>query len=280
MLFRSIEKIEMELEQINRNQASAKWKRIRDEIVEEKPVSRGFVKFNKDVAQKLKNTFKNIQGAKYPEVDSVGDELDLDSYIDYRINKVGNFYKSSRDIVGFDIVIAIDESGSMSEELSRVKRMCSTLYEAISSIPNVRLTIVGWAGIQEKCVVKKITKSSQINSLGASGITPMGSAVWYCKHLIKSQSSPKRLFILITDGEPNTDNDIDVAKEGVRELRRSGAICSGICVGRCTTKQITTMKKIFAGEVAQCDNFVEVDEFLRKNISEQIIHSLKSARQT
>ena len=30
------------------------------------------------------------------------------------------------------------------------------------------------------------------------------------------------------------------------------------------------MKKIFAGEVAQCDNFVEVDEFLRKNISEQI----------
>ena len=278
-----IQKIKEQLVDLSKKQTPPKfkWSTIKNEIFEVRPQSNRPVAFNKNTSIRLKNAFKNIQGGRISEIDSTGEQIDVDSYIDYKINRTGNFYQSSRDFVGFDIVIAIDESGSMSNEVAKVKRMCCTLYDAVSGLPNVRLTVVGWAGSSiGRCVVKKITKASQIDSLGAYGTTPMGSAVWYCKSIIENQSSPKRLFVLITDGEPNTENDAHAAKDGVRNLRNKGVICNGICVGNCSDKQIITMNNIFAGNVAVCDNFTEVDEFLRSKISSQIIQSLRAARLT
>ena len=211
-----IQKIKEQLVDLSKKQTPPKfkWSSIKNEIFEVRPQSNRPVAFNKNTSIRLKNAFKNMQGGRISEIDSTGEQIDVDSYIDYKINRTGNFYQSSRDFVGFDIVIAIDESGSMSNEVAKVKRMCCTLYDAVSGLPNVRLTVVGWAGSSiGRCVVKKITKASQIDSLGAYGTTPMGSAVWYCKSIIENQSSPKRLFVLITDGEPNTENDAHAAKD-------------------------------------------------------------------
>ena len=63
------------------------------------------------------------------EVDSTGEDIDVDAYIDFKINKVGNFLVSSKNFVGFDIILAIDESSSMSKNMDTVKRMCATLYD-------------------------------------------------------------------------------------------------------------------------------------------------------
>ena len=197
-----------------------------------------------------------------------------------KINRIGNFHQSTKNYTGFDVVIAIDESGSMREEMPKVRRMCATLFESISGLPNVRLTIIGWTGNKKQCIIKKITKASQIGSLEATDYTPIGKAVWYCKHLIDLQSSPKRLFVFITDGQPNELDDIDVAKEGVRIMRKRGIICSGICVGAETRKYSMFMRDIFGDEFEICDNFTEVDEFLRRDITRQITRSLKASMHT
>ena len=274
---KEIQKIEQKLEEMASKTILARygWNMISEQILERKPESGKRIKFSKNVTVVLKNTFKKIQGGKHPEIDSLGDDIDVESYIDYKVNHIGNFHKSTKNYTGFDIVIAIDESGSMREEMPKVRRMCATLFESISGLPNVRLTIIGWTGNKKQCIIKKITKASQIGSLEATDYTPIGKAVWYCKHLIDLQSSPKRLFVLITDGQPNELDDVDVAKEGVRIMRKRGIMCSGICVGAETRKYSMFMRDIFGDEFEICDNFTEVDEFLRKKISRQTIQLLK-----
>jgi len=274
-----IAKIEQQLEQLSNNQIRSKysWDGIKKGIIEIKPTSGKPEKFNTNIAIKLKNIFKRIQGGINYEIDSVGDDIDVESYIDYKINRSGNFLRGTRAYVGFDIVIAIDESGSMEEKIPIARRMCATLYESISALPNVRMTIIGWTGNENICIVKKITKPSEISSLNASGFTPMGTAIWYCNHLIESQTSPKRLFILITDGEPNTDKDLDIGKEGVRQMRKRGVICNGICVGDHGDTYFKKLKRIFDDETTWCTSFDEVDDFLRKKISRQIISYLKKS---
>jgi len=270
--------IEKQLELLSKknNRVNFSWNQIKNEIQEIKPECGKNVKINKNIALRLKNTFKNIQGGKHAEIDSTGGDIDVDSYIDYRINKIGNFYNSTRNFLGFDIVIAIDESGSMRDEMPKVRRMCATLYEAISGLPNVRLTIIGWKGMSNNCIIKTIIKAEQIGSLDAIGLTPIGKAIWYCKHVIDLQTSPKRLFILITDGEPNNLKDIDSAQECVKMMRKKGIICNGICVG--ADKFADFMEKIFGDQFEICYNYSEVDEFLRKKISRQIIHSLRVSK--
>ena len=77
---------------------------------------------------------------------------------------------------------------------------------------------------------------------------------------------------------PNSSagDDVDVAKEGIRILRKKGVICSGICVGTETRKYSIYMRDIFGDEFEICDNFTEVDEFLRTKITKQVTHSLKA----
>ena len=138
---KEIQKIEQRLEEMSNSKILAKygWNMISEQILEKKPESGKRVKFSKNVTVVLKNTFKKIQGGKHPEIDSLGDDIDVESYIDYRINKIGNFHQSTRNHTGFDIVIAIDESGSMREEMPKVRRMCATLFESISGLPNVQI---------------------------------------------------------------------------------------------------------------------------------------------
>lgn len=253
------------------------WSKIKKNIINVEPKSKSKVNFNQSAAQKLKNIFKRIQGGRYVEIDSVGDDIDVDSYIDFRINRIGNFLKSTRNFVGFDIIIAIDESGSMLNEVAKVKRMCATLYEAISDLPNVQLTIVGWSGNSNYCEIKKISSPNEIGSLDARGGTPIGTAVWYCKNLIDKLTSPKCIFFLITDGQPNEKEDVEVAKEGIKMMRKKGIMCNGICVGIDDEKFTFFMREIFGNQFAVCDDYQHVDKFLTKNISNQIIKSLKRA---
>lgn len=231
--------------------------------------------FNKNVSLKLKNLFKKIQGGMQIEVDSVGDDIDVESYIDYKIQKSGYFLKSSKVFSGFDIVLAIDESGSMGGKVPIVQRMCATLYDAISGLPNVRITVVGWSGFSDYCTIKKITKPLEIGSIDATGTTPLGAAVWYCQHLIEKMTSPKRLFILITDGQPNTTKDVEIARQGISIMRKMGVFCNGICVGYDNDEFTFFMRKIFGNDFVIIDDYQSVDIFLTNEIAKKIVQSLR-----
>ena len=271
--------VERELEKISKKQAIQKysWKNIQGRITVGTHDHTELIEFNKTTSRKLKNTFKKIRGGKIGEVDSTGEDIDVDAYIDFKINKVGNFLVSSKNFVGFDIILAIDESSSMSKNMDTVKRMCATLYDAISDLSHVRLTIIGWNGTGGECFIKKITKPTQIGSLEGFGETPLATAVWYAKHEIEKMTSQKRLFFLITDGHPTKYQDIAVARKGIKLMSHNGIICNGIYVGDNYQRDISLMKEMFVDDFVICKNFNYVDTYLMDKISKQIIRSIKKA---
>ena len=271
--------VERELEKISKKQSIQKysWKNIQSRITVGTHDHTELIEFNKTTSRKLKNTFKKIRGGKIGEVDSTGEDIDVDAYIDFKINKVGNFLVSSKNFVGFDIILAIDESSSMSKNMDTVKRMCATLYDAISDLSHVRLTIIGWNGTGDECFIKKITKPTQIGSLEGFGETPLATAVWYAKHEIEKMTSQKRLFFLITDGHPTKYQDIAVARKGIKLMSHNGIICNGIYVGDNYQRDISLMKEMFVDDFVICKNFNYVDTYLMDKISKQIIRSIKKA---
>ena len=271
--------VERELEKISKKQSIQKysWKNIQNRITVGTHDHTELIEFNKATSRKLKNTFKKIRGGKIGEVDSTGEDIDVDAYIDFKINKVGNFLVSSKNFVGFDIILAIDESSSMSKNMDTVKRMCATLYDAISDLSHVRLTIIGWNGTGGECFIKKITKPTQIGSLEGFGETPLATAVWYAKHEIEKMTSQKRLFFLITDGHPTKYQDIAVARKGIKLMSHNGIICNGIYVGDNYQRDISLMKEMFVDDFVICKNFNYVDTYLMDKISKQIIRSIKKA---
>ena len=271
--------VERELEKISKKQSIQKYssKNIQGRITVGTHDHTELIEFNKTTSRKLKNTFKKIRGGKIGEVDSTGEDIDVDAYIDFKINKVGNFLVSSKNFVGFDIILAIDESSSMSKNMDTVKRMCATLYDAISDLSHVRLTIIGWNGTGDECFIKKITKSTQIGSLEGFGETPLATAVWYAKHEIEKMTSQKRLFFLITDGHPTKYQDIAVARKGIKLMSHNGIICNGIYVGDNYQRDISLMKEMFVDDFVICKNFNYVDTYLMDKISKQIIRSIKKA---
>lgn len=153
--------------------------------------------------------------------------------------------------------------------------MCATLYDAISGLPNVRITVVGWSGFSDYCTIKKITKPLEIGSIDATGTTPLGAAVWYCQHLIEKMTSPKRLFILITDGQPNTTKDVEIARQGISIMRKMGVFCNGICVGYDNDEFTFFMRKIFGNDFVIIDDYQSVDIFLTNEIAKKIVQSLR-----
>jgi uncharacterized protein YegL len=276
---KEIAKIEEQIEKISKSQMIQEfgWEKLQKNIREEKFEPGPKVRYNKNTAKRLQNVFKRIQGGSIRDIDSVGTDIDVDSYIDYKINKIGNFLSSSKNYTGFDVVIAIDQSGSMKDNMDIVREMCATLYHAITDLPNIRLTVIGWSGLSELCIVKKITKPEHIGSLEANGNTPIGMAVWYSKNQIEKMRSKKRLFYLITDGEPNNKRDIHVAKEAIQIMKRQGVMCHGIHVGKSYKNLKEFMDIVFGRNYVVCRDFEEVDGLLTSRISKQIINSLKQS---
>ncbi len=127
------------------------------------------------------------------------------------------------------------------------------------------------------CNIHKIIKSEQIGQIAANGTTPLALAVWYAKHEIEKMFSKKRLFFLITDGDPDNHNDIQSAKEAIKIMTHKGISCNGIYAGAKRLDNEKNMKEIFGKNYTVCENFKQVDNVITVKLSKQIIRTLKSS---
>ncbi len=276
---KEIEHIEKELAKITSKASiqNYKWQDMSKKINIVKRERCELVKYNEKTATDLKKIFKKIQGGEYTSIDSHGSEIDIDSYIDFKITRHGEFMKGVKTFGGFDIIIAIDESGSMQTNIGIVKRMCATLFQAVTDLPNVMITILGWYGNGDHCNIHKIVKSEQIGQITAHGTTPLALAVWYAKHEIEKMHSKKRLFFLITDGTSDNPKDIQSTKEAIKIMTHKGISCNGIYAGANCLDNEKNMKEIFGKNYTVCNNFMQVDNVITVKLSKQIIRTLKSS---
>jgi len=102
---KEISTIEKELEKISKKQTVQKttWKNIQSHITVDTHKHTDLIEFNKITSKKLKNTFKKIQGGRMGDVDSTGEDIDVDAYIDFKINKIGKFLIILKNLQGLTL---------------------------------------------------------------------------------------------------------------------------------------------------------------------------------
>lgn len=236
------------------------------------------VNVNNMVARQLSRTFRKIKGKDDYEVDMYGMEIDIDGYINRRIQGYGDFLKNEKNTTGFDIVIGVDESGSMGgHPIQIVRDMVGTLYKALEMTPQVNLKVVGWQS-GGGTIIHEVTNFSEVSNLQAGGGTPLASGTWHCKEVLEKMSGRRKVFFQITDGSPNNERDVPITKEAIKIMRKKGISCFGIFIGSHGAYGATNMKEIFGKEsFLTCNTVEEVSHFLTSQLSRKVISHLQRA---
>jgi uncharacterized protein YegL len=248
-------------------------------IAERDTYKEGEYEINVMVARQLSRMFRKIKGMDDYEVDMYGSEIDVDAYINRQIQGFGEFLKTEKNTTGFDIVIGVDESGSMDgHKIQIVRDMVATLYKALEMTPQVNLKVVGWQSNYRSCEIHEVTKIEQVRNIVAGGGTPLAKGTWHCKKVLEEMSGRKKVFFQITDGAPNDDNDIPRSKVAVQQMKKNGIMCFGILIGGSGGYTEGNMKTIFGKEFyLNCETIEDVSNFLTKTLSRKIATHLTRA---
>ena len=113
--------------------------------------------------------------------------------------------------------ILLDASSSMSGmPITLAGQACFAVAEALAHIPGVQTAVSAFPGGRAWSANKKQTHGKTVApilrfgkkphtnfSLDAVGSTPMGEALWWALQGMNKRSEPRKLVLLITDGEPD-----------------------------------------------------------------------------
>lgn len=154
-------------------------------------------------------------------------KLQQDAYLDsYTFDLGSKFYLAPRRLKpALDVCILLDQSSSMEIEGRHVKaaEACVILLESLTSIPAIRASVVGFGG-----GVRVLKDFHEIIAQGrfypqAMGGTPLGEALTKA-HSLSWRPSERKSLILITDGYPDSWEEVDKALLSVRLLRKTHII--------------------------------------------------------
>ena len=163
--------------------------------------------------------------------------------------------KRERQLIDTSIELMIDLSGSMRQDI--VQSAAIILAEALSAIPQLKLSITGFKTNHQFCMDRFGTGRSQgmdilvfkdyaepyvkcrakLGGISTSGNTPLGDAYGKALERILARQEPRRIIFLITDGEPNfhkTDqrhNDYLLMERVHKKAKRLGIETLGLGIG-------------------------------------------------
>jgi hypothetical protein len=109
------------------------------------------------------------------------------------------------------VVIAIDYSGSMSGCIWVSNPSAFAVHNALAGLRGVSACSIGF-GLEDKdhndsiailVGFKEKPESSRFN-LGASGGTPTDTAIWCARAMLMERPEPRKILLIITDGEPDS----------------------------------------------------------------------------
>ena len=161
-------------------------------------------------AKGMNKLFKKLIEMPKEFIDYVGDEVDIDSYIDNRVRgfDIGECLVDERNTQGASIVISIDGSGSMSRNngIDQARNLVATLYESLRGIPNIEVRANVWSSdVNGNVGITEIKNKGELNKINTTAdywLTPTHEALRFSAMQIKEMRGKKKLLILITDGHP------------------------------------------------------------------------------
>ena len=159
---------------------------------------------------------------------------------------VGNAKKKPRKskVDPYDIVVLLDNSGSMSSAMSIAKDACRKLVNDMIDTNVHRIAFITFESFIDKLCGLTHNKYDVINSINgvyAKGSTDMAGAIDAAFYELK-MSNNKHLVILVTDGAPDSKPSTALAAE---KLKASGATL--VCIGAGYGVDYDFLRKIASG---------------------------------
>lgn len=112
------------------------------------------------------------------------------------------------------VVILFDRSGSMRSRMQVAKEASLAISLAMKEIPGVSVATAAFPSHYTADGVLPLTcfgetplaTAGRYEALSASGGTPMTEAIWYAAHQLAQRDEPRKLILVVTDGQPNDRN--------------------------------------------------------------------------
>lgn len=171
--------------------------------------------------------------------------FDLDDFVVDRI-PLGETSVFRQDIgvdaVNTAVMILFDRSGSMSGEAITIAKQASlAVAHALERIPDVAVAVAAFPGHRNDVlpVVRfgEVTTrtTGRFASLNASGGTPMTEGIWYGLDELLARPEPRKLLMVVTDGQPNNQR---TTVQALAIARTAGVETYGIGIGSTPVREL------------------------------------------
>ncbi len=151
----------------------------------------------------------------------------------------GRLFKKRSESIAIDacVHISLDISSSMASRMPLAREAVLSLLMALKTIKGVTASASAYPGISEERVYsvaagqdKPTMIAERLAALYSHDTTPMATGLWNGIHQVLQEKAQRRLILMITDGEPDSDHHGAVV-DLVERCQHSGldVIGLGIC---------------------------------------------------
>jgi len=198
----------------------------------------------RSVASKMRKEFDKVKSKKKRTLEYSGSRLDIGSIIRNRVALLNEpYYDHWKKSKGYEMVIILDCSSSMSGSRSDIESLFGTLRLALKGLKQIKLTVFGFAGKsrgETEIFIWNGTPYLFGGEMNIYGSTPMPQAISFVKEIITSSKDKKKSVLFIGDGYPvftgsnghiNTENLIWWVRQEIEDLTKFGIRTYGLMIG-------------------------------------------------
>ena len=206
---------------IEKRRRSTKYVVITDFRIPSNP--KATINPDKSLVNKIVRELSKIKKMTKESQSEEGYEVDIDSYIQFLIDKSNNeIFIDEIETKGINIAILLDMSGSMDPQKTEIAiKSVLTLWEALEKIGNISFDVFIYSAPPkpDHIYIKRVTKDELKRIVYGYGYTPTHFALDYVSKNIQNRVG-KKIIILITDGIPEIH---DSNYGSISDLRRDVA---------------------------------------------------------
>jgi len=192
---------------------------------------------DRDEASKWHSMFETVNRLRVERLDSTGDDLDVDAYLNQRHSGVPLecFYEDAQ-ASGFRVILLVDASASMKAAYSQVERLVGMLTRAFRfGFVTTRVLVFQnkKAGVASVYAFPPDAEGLRATRLSVGGATPLPQALEAAKNLLLEANETDEVHIVVlTDGVPyfvggsplGPDKLLGRTKEAAQTLRESASV--------------------------------------------------------
>ena len=290
---------------------NADWVKVENDLFELahkiKPIFKTRADYNYTInyqlSRSIENTLQKIKGKIDMEISEAGD-LDVNEFIRFKVDKKAgkiddfNLFESETEVNGIDIILLIDCSNSMRGLKQQLADLSATIFNALEKSNQVNFKVIAFSAKRRdyQHVIEIIDNKSKCGHIHADSEDIHDNhnlnITYAVEEILKSNSDNKKLILMITDGYPEIEWQVDrdysrtlkkglhlllagsdiprnLMERSVIEAKNQGVPIFCIFYNHINAT-VEPMRKLFRGMLFETSDFKQVEKMLVKKLTDSI----------